>query len=67
MERRGAEKDNQTSGFVGSTAKENLKDGTAIAVQQIGSGTVVYFADDPVFRSFWENGETAFYQRSTIW
>jgi len=26
-------------------------------VQTLGRGTVVYMADDPVFRSFWENGK----------
>ncbi len=50
-------KENQVSGFVGSKAKEKIKDGTVIAVQQYGKGSVVYFADDPVFRSFWENGK----------
>jgi hypothetical protein len=50
-------KENQVSGFVGSKAKEKIKDGTVIAVQQYGKGSVVYFADDPIFRSFWENGK----------
>jgi hypothetical protein len=50
-------KDNQVSGFVGSKVKEKIKDGTVIGVQQLGSGTVVFFSDDPIFRSFWENGK----------
>jgi hypothetical protein len=50
-------KDNFISGFVGSTAKESIKDGAVIASNAYGSGTVVCFVDNPVFRSFWENGK----------
>ena len=49
--------ENQIAGFVGNNIKSKIKDGTVIAVQEMGSGTVIYFADDPVFRSFWENGK----------
>jgi hypothetical protein len=44
-------------GFVGSKAKAVLKNGTLIGVQPIGNGSVIYFADDPIFREFWKNGE----------
>lgn len=50
-------KDNQVSGFVGSKVKEKIKDGTAIGSLSMGNGSIVFFADDPVFRSFWENGK----------
>ncbi|MEJ7627318.1 MAG: M14 family metallopeptidase [Ferruginibacter sp.] len=50
-------KENQVSGFVGSKIREKIKDGTVIAVQQMGRGSIVYFADNPLFRSFWENGK----------
>ncbi len=50
-------KENQVSGFVGSKVGAKIKDGTVIAVQQFGKGSVTYFADDPIFRSFWENGK----------
>lgn len=53
-------KENQVSGFVGSRLKDKLKDGTVIAVQQFGRGTIVYFADNPLFRGFWENGKLLF-------
>jgi hypothetical protein len=46
-----------TAGFVGSVAKGNLMDGTLIGVQDMDAGKIVYFADDPIFRSFWENGK----------
>jgi len=50
-------KENQAAGFVGSVTREKIKDGTVIGVMPMGSGTVVFFADDPVFRNFWENGK----------
>ena len=53
-------KETRVAGFVGSSAKEKLKDGTVIAVQQFGNGTIICFADNPLFRSFWENGKLLF-------
>ncbi len=53
-------KENQVSGFVGSIAKEKIKDGTVIGVQPVGGGNIIFFADDPIFRSFWENGKMMF-------
>jgi hypothetical protein len=53
-------KNNQVSGFVGSKLKEKLKDGLLFGVQNIGGGTVTYFADDLLFRNFWENGKLMF-------
>ena len=53
-------KDNQVEGFVGSKLKDKLKDGLLFGVQDIGRGEVVYLADDPLFRSFWENGKLLF-------
>lgn len=50
-------KENQAAGFVGSAAREKIKDGTVIGVLELGRGSVVFFADDPVFRNFWENGK----------
>lgn len=53
-------KDNQVAGFVGARLKEKLKDGVLFGVQDYGRGTVVYLADNPLFRSFWENGKLLF-------
>ncbi|MCY7422224.1 MAG: M14 family metallopeptidase [Chitinophagaceae bacterium] len=50
-------KDNYVTGFAGMQVKSKLKDALVIGVQELGSGEVVYFADDPIFRSFWENGK----------
>ena len=53
-------KENQTAGFVGSVTVKKIKDGTVIGVMPVGNGSIVFFADDPIFRSFWENGKLMF-------
>jgi hypothetical protein len=53
-------RDNYVSGFTGNRAKEKLKDGLIFGVQDMGRGQVIYMADDPLFRSFWENGKLLF-------
>ena len=53
-------KDGLVAGFVGQKSKEKIKDGMLIGVQRLGRGSVVYMADDPLFRSFWENGKLLF-------
>jgi len=53
-------KENQTAGFVGNKLLDKIKDGTAIGVQPMGNGSIVFFADDPIFRNFWENGKLLF-------
>jgi hypothetical protein len=53
-------KDGYVSGFTGNKAREKIKDGVIFGVQDQGKGTIVYMADDPLFRSFWENGKLLF-------
>ena len=53
-------KDNYLSGFVGADTRKKLKDGLLFGVKEIGDGRVVMLADDPLFRSFWENGKLLF-------
>jgi hypothetical protein len=53
-------KDAQVSGFVGSKLKDKMKDGVLFGVQDMGRGSVVFLADNPLFRSFWENGKLLF-------
>ena len=53
-------KDKQLSGFVGSNVAEKIKEGTVIGSIGYGKGSIVYFADDPIFRNFWENGKLIF-------
>lgn len=45
------------SGFAGHLAKQNLENSLTFGVQSVGSGQVVYMADNPLFRGFWENGK----------
>ena len=53
-------KKNQVAGFVGSRLKERLKDGLLFGVVEIGRGNVVVLSENPLFRSFWENGKLLF-------
>ncbi|MFT3933434.1 MAG: M14 family metallopeptidase [Chitinophagaceae bacterium] len=53
-------KDNYISGFTGNKLKEKLKDGTLFGTIDMGQGNVIFLADDPMFRSFWENGKLLF-------
>jgi hypothetical protein len=53
-------KDGYQSGFVGALVKNKLKDVLSMGVQEFGAGQVVYFAENPLFRNFWENGKLLF-------
>lgn len=48
------------AGVVGKKAREELKTGLLIGVQDSGKGSIVYLANDPLFRNFWEGGKTLF-------
>jgi len=48
------------AGVVGKKVREDLKTGLLIGVQNSGRGSIVYLANDPLFRNFWENGKTLF-------
>ena len=53
-------KDNQLAGYVGSKLAALLKDGLLFGIQNLGKGSVVYIADNIMFRNFWENGKLMF-------
>ncbi|EHQ27633.1 M14 metallopeptidase family protein [Mucilaginibacter paludis] len=53
-------KDAYVSGFVGQKTREKLNEGLLFGAQSSGRGTIIYLADDPLFRSFWENGKLLF-------
>jgi hypothetical protein len=53
-------KDGYVAGFVGEKSKDKLKNGLLLGVQGMGRGSVIYMVDDPLFRSFWENGKLLF-------
>ena len=50
-------KKNYVSGYVGYKLTPKLKDGLLFGVQDLGRGSVVYFADDIIFRNFWQTGK----------
>ncbi len=53
-------KDSYTTGFAGQKAKQKLSTGLLFGVEPKGRGTIIYLADDPLFRSFWEGGKLLF-------
>lgn len=53
-------KERPIAGFVGNRLQPRLQDALVLGVQELGSGEVVCFADDVLFRDFWENGKLLF-------
>ena len=53
-------KEHYITGFSGFKVKNKLKDGTVMGVSEMGTGSLVFFAEDPLFRLFWENGKLLF-------
>ena len=49
--------DSYITGFCGTKIKCKFKDGLLVGNIESGEGQVVFLADDPVFRMFWENGK----------
>lgn len=45
------------SGFIGSEVKGKFDYSLVVGEERYGSGSLVYFSDDPLFRSFWEAGK----------
>jgi hypothetical protein len=48
------------AGFAGSKAVKNLAQSLVFGMEEYGSGQVIYMADNPLFRGFWENGKLFF-------
>jgi hypothetical protein len=47
-------------GFAGYKANRGLGNSLLVGVEDVGQGRVVYFVDNPLFRSFWEDGKMLF-------
>ncbi len=45
------------SGFAGKEALKNLDQTLVFGEERMGSGSFIYFVDNILFRSFWENGK----------
>jgi hypothetical protein len=48
------------SGFAGHETREVVDGSLFVGVQRMGRGSVVYFADDPLFRGLWHAGKQLF-------
>jgi hypothetical protein len=48
------------AGFVGSEAKEKIRNSLTFGVEPMGEGSLIYFVDNPLFRAFWQNGKLLF-------
>ena len=48
------------AGFAGSKAQEKLKNSLIFGTQDLGRGQIIYLANDPLFRGFWQNGKLLF-------
>ncbi|TGE22320.1 zinc carboxypeptidase [Hymenobacter aquaticus] len=53
-------RDNYAAGFVGRGARRKLTDTFVLGTQEMGRGQVVYMADNPLFRGFWQGGKLLF-------
>ncbi|WKK66957.1 M14 metallopeptidase family protein [Lutimonas zeaxanthinifaciens] len=51
---------NPVSGFVGENSLKKLNRSLVFGVEKKGKGSLVYLVDDPLYRSFWENGKLLF-------
>jgi Zinc carboxypeptidase len=48
------------AGFAGNKAQDKLKNSLVFGTQDLGKGQIVYLANDPIFRGFWQNGKLLF-------
>ena len=48
------------SGYAGEKALEKIPNSLLFGVENKGRGKIVYMVDNPLFRSFWENGKMFF-------
>ena len=48
------------AGFAGQGAVKNIPESLLFGEEKKGSGSIVYMVDNPLFRSFWDNGKLFF-------
>jgi hypothetical protein len=51
------DKPRPVSGYAGKDALKGLDNSLVFGEENIGSGSMLYFVDNVMFRSFWENGK----------
>lgn len=49
-------KDYKYYGFIGAGLKPKFEETVSFAVEEKGSGSIIYMVDNPLFRGFWDNG-----------
>ncbi len=54
------EEDFLSLGFIGSNLRKNMKNTAVFVVQNKEQGKIIYLIDNPLFRSFWEQGKLVF-------
>lgn len=47
-------------GFIGSSVKPRLEKSPVVSIQHVGQGELIYMVDNPLFRSFWQEGKALF-------
>ena len=52
--------EHRISGFVGQNLKKQLGKSLVFGMEQKGRGGIIYMADNPLFRGFWEQGNFLF-------
>ncbi len=55
-----ANQESLVSGFAGAEAQKQLSNSLIFGVEESGDGSIVYMADNPLFRAFWQNGKLLF-------
>ena len=48
------------AGFAGQKALNNIPKSLLFGEERKGSGSIIYMVDNPLFRSFWDNGKLFF-------
>ncbi len=54
------QKNGRVSGFTGHVAEKRIEGSLAFGVQGMGSGSVTYLLDNPLYRGFWTSGRLLF-------
>lgn len=53
-------KDPMISGFMGSVAQKRVGESLILGSESMGSGSIIYMIDNPLFRGFWYSGNRLF-------
>ena len=54
------ENSSNISGYTGPNALKQVPNSLLFGIERIGRGNIIYMVDNPLFRSFWENGKLFF-------